>query len=86
MRHGSKHNDGLSSLIHALYLFGVFGAFSVLIDLDHVLVLLEEEIPITAHSLITYAGRPLHLPVLIVIGAVCIYSLASLYRLRSHSR
>ena len=69
-------------ILDALLVFGALGLISVLLDVDHVPVLLSKTLPITIQNLIYRAGRPLHYPFLILTGAFCIYSLAHLYRLR----
>ena len=64
----------------ALCIFSICGIVSVLLDLDHVLVLLARGIPITWENLARNASRPLHLPALVVSGVVCIISGALLVR------
>ena len=56
-----------------LLLFCYYGLVSVFLDLDHVIPLLQQGLPITVENLLTRAGRPLHIPILIIIGIVCIY-------------
>ncbi len=80
--YGRTTNKSIVSFVFSLYLFGAFGAASVLIDLDHIPLLLEKELPITAQNLITQAGRPLHLPLVILLGVICLYLAACVYRLR----
>lgn len=82
IKYGKSNNSRISGFVFSLYLFGAFGAASVLIDLDHIPLLVEKGLPITAQNLITQAGRPLHLPLVILLGAVCIYLAACVYRLR----
>ena len=69
-------------ILDALLVFGTLGIISLLLDIDHVPVLLSKALPITVQNLIYRAGRPLHYPVLILTGIILIYSLAHLYRLR----
>lgn len=71
-----------SKVLDALLVFGALGLASVLIDIDHVPVLLSKSLPITVQNLIYRAGRPLHYPFLILTCAFCIYCFAHLYRLR----
>lgn len=47
------------------------GAFGVLYDLDHILVLWARGLPITLDNLMYKAGRPLHIPILLVCSAAC---------------
>ena len=64
------------------FLVGLFcGVVAVAIDVDHLLVLWWEGKAITLTNLVTQAGRPLHFPVLLVLGVVCIYTLARVNRL-----
>jgi hypothetical protein len=69
-----------AGIIHALLVFGAFGSIGVLIDLDHIPVLLQKGLPITAENLINHAGRILHIPVFILVGVLCLISLALVYR------
>jgi len=81
-----KHGSNLFStheVLDALLVFGACGALSVLLDYDHVPVLIAKGLPITAENLITQAARPLHYPLLILLGIVCLYTLSRLARLRS---
>ena len=57
------------------------GVAAVAIDVDHLLVLWWEGKAITLTNLVTQAGRPLHFPVLLILGVVCIYTLARVDRL-----
>lgn len=68
----------LARLIQALYIIGVCGACGVLIDLDHVLVLVVRGLPITWENLLTRAGRPLHLVAVLVSGGAFV-ALNALY-------
>jgi hypothetical protein len=54
-----KH-DYLSRFISSLFGIGVFGVFSLSIDLDHIPPLLAAGLPITLHNLSTASSRPLH--------------------------
>ena len=64
----------------ALLVLSVSGACSVGLDLDHVLVLLWKGIPLTWENLARHAGRPLHIPVLVVACTGSIVSGALLVR------
>jgi hypothetical protein len=68
---------------NALLVFGSCGALGVLVDVDHAYVLLQKALPITASNLIYNAGRPWHLPLLLVLGALCCLAGAHVYRLRA---
>ena len=57
------------------------GIVAVAVDVDHLLVLWWEGKAVTLTNLVTQAGRPLHFPVLLILGVVCIYTLARLDRL-----
>jgi hypothetical protein len=70
-----------SRLGYALLVFGICGIASVLLDLDHIVVLVQKGLPITIENLATRAGRPFHIPVLVVLGALCGYRGARLHRL-----
>lgn len=53
--------------------FGLGGGIAgVALDLDHFLVLWWMGLPITWENLARYAGRPLHIPALVVSGALCL--------------
>ena len=53
--------------------FGFIGGLaSVALDLDHILGLWLKGLPITWENLATQAGRPLHIPALVVSGVVCV--------------
>lgn len=65
------------------FIFGVLGAISVLLDLDHVWVLFWEKVPITIENLGTRAGRPFHWPSVMVSGGLCLISWAYHIRLLS---
>ena len=63
-------------------LVGLFcGVAAVAIDVDHLFVLWWGGTPVTLTALVTQAGRPLHFPVLFILGIVCIYTLARVNRL-----
>ncbi|MFH2021426.1 MAG: hypothetical protein ABIJ34_08500 [archaeon] len=85
MKNDIRHTIYNSDAIHALCVFGAFGVLGVLIDLDHFPGLIWKNISINTQNLLTYAGRPLHIPLLIFFGLLCIYSGASLYRLHPRS-
>ena len=69
-------------VIDAFLVFGIFGAISVLLDLDHIPILFQKGLPITAENLINHSARDLHLPILILVGLLCCVSFASVYRFR----
>jgi len=62
--------DILVGIHKALFVFGVFGLFGILYDLDHLLVLIQKSIPITLDNVISYGTRVLHFPVLLGYGLV----------------
>ena len=54
-------------------IFGlVSGGASVVLDLDHLAALWWKGLPITWENLARHAGRPLHVPALVVSGAFCL--------------
>ena len=55
---------------HALIAFLFFGSVGVLIDIDHVLVLIYKGVEINMVNLTTQAGRPLHWLAVYVSGAI----------------
>ena len=57
-------------LHRAFFVFGMFGLFGVLYDLDHLVVPLQKGIPITLDSVATFGTRILHFPILLVCGIV----------------
>lgn len=76
----------LYRLIQAFYIIGICGAASVLLDLDHVCVLLVKGLPITWENLARQAGRPLHIPTVVAIGIICLVEHTRLYRLLARDR
>ena len=76
-------NRWLAGCIKALYIFGVCGAFSVLHDADHIMVLVAKGLPITWENLLTQSGRPFHKLIMLGCGLVCVIRL-SLYSGRSN--
>ena len=62
------------SKMKKLYVFIYSGLVSVLIDLDHFLVLENRNLPFTLENLNSVAGRPLHIPILIVFFVLFIVS------------
>jgi len=71
----------LGRLIEAFFVIGLCGACGVLIDLDHVLVLLVKGIPLTWENLARQAGRPFHIPAVVVCGVLCLIGHTRLHRL-----
>ena len=69
-----------SKVYLTLLLFGVYGSLSVLLDVDHVIVLVQKSIPITLTNLDTLAGRPLHIPVIVLCWACVGYHYTRYYR------
>lgn len=74
-----------SRYISKFLLGGIFGVFSVSLDLDHVLVLLVKKVPITFFNLSTQAGRPFHIPIVILCWFGCFYYGAYMYGLFRHT-
>ncbi len=72
--------------VHTLWVGILGGIISVAIDVDHLLVLWWEGTPVTLTSLVTQAGRPFHIPALIISGALCVAAFAYCYRLLSVQR
>ncbi|MBS3146263.1 hypothetical protein J4471_01050 [Candidatus Woesearchaeota archaeon] len=60
-----------------LAVFLISGLSSVAIDLDHFIVLEQKGLPITLFNLNMFAGRPFHIPILIIIAIYLLYSLKS---------
>lgn len=83
IKNGFKSYTRIMDTIYTFCLVWFFGIISVLLDLDHFFVLFQKKIPYTATNLITKAGRPLHIFVIYLIGIICIYFFASVYRLRN---
>jgi len=75
---------GLASIvkdISTLYVFISLGIIGILVDADHLIVLVVKDIPITLANLNTQAGRPLHLPFLFFVWGMCICYGTYYYRL-----
>jgi len=70
----------------ALARFGTLGLVGVLLDLDHLPVLVWKRLAITPENFLHNAGRPLHWPALVGCGLYCGYRVASLHRLRHRTR
>ena len=68
--------------LEPLFIILISGIVSVAVDLDHIIVLLTKGLPITLVNLATQAGRPLHIPLVVVSGIVCVISLSRFIRLR----
>jgi len=56
--------------MHYLKIFLIAGISSVMLDLDHFIILDLKNLPFTLFNLNTMAGRPLHIPILIILFAV----------------
>lgn len=54
--------------------------FGWLVDLDHVLVLVQKGLPITTVNLLTQAGRPAHWPAFFVSISLCCLTGAYYFR------
>lgn len=55
------------------WLVGVLGfILACIVDLDHLVVLIQKGIPISWKALATEAGRPAHVPLFFIVGLVCI--------------
>lgn len=57
------------------------GIISLLLDVDHLLLLWWKNLPVTFVNLTTQAGRPLHIPALLVVSAFYIYCVSRIDRL-----
>ena len=67
--------------VHTLWV-GLLGGFiAVAIDVDHLVVLWREGTPVSLANLVAQAGRPLHIPVLVISGILCVCAFARCYRL-----
>ena len=64
----------------ALLVLVTCGAISVGLDLDHVIVCVARGVPLTWENLARHAGRPLHIPALVVACLGSVVSSASLVR------
>lgn len=71
----------LAGLCVALFVFGVCGACSNGLDVDHPVGLVWKGLPLTWENLCTRAGRPLHIPTLVIVGCLCLVGHARFYRL-----
>lgn len=71
----------IDARIYTLYIGILGGIASLALDVDHLFILWREGIPVTLNSLVTLAGRPWHIPVLIGSGILCIGAFAYNYRL-----
>jgi len=67
--------------IYTLFIGILGGITSLALDVDHLFVLWREGIPVTLNSLVTLAGRPWHIPVLVISCIFCIGTFAYNYRL-----
>jgi len=63
-------------------IFIIAGISSVLLDLDHFIILDLKNLPFTLFNLNTMAGRPLHMPILISLFAIF---LIEFYKVSKHS-
>ena len=65
---------------HAFFYFWIFGAISVLLDLDHFIQVYKDGLEINLENLALHGTRTLHIPILILAGALCIVTGALLLR------
>ena len=72
--------------IYTLYIGILGGIASLALDVDHLFILWREGIPVTLNSLVTLAGRPWHIPVLVGSCILCVYAFTCLIRLLAHNR
>ena len=72
--------DIRNRFVTAFLIFCICGISGVLLDLDHVLALWYRGLPITWENLVFNAGRPLHIPAMLVSGLVCVILCALLVR------
>ena len=73
-------------LAQALFIIGICGAVSVLLDVDHVLFCIVSGTPITWENLARNAGRPLHIPAVVIVGVLCLIGHARFDRLLERYR
>jgi len=78
-----KKIEPYNKISTAFLIFCLCGSCSLLLDVDHVLSLLWQGIPITLENLNTKASRPLHIPIMFMCLGICIYRFTRLYRLRT---
>jgi hypothetical protein len=56
----------------ALVVFGMFGLFGVLVDLDHIVRVIQLGLPVNLENILSYGSRIFHFPILLVCGlTVC---------------
>ena len=63
--------DRLPGIRDYIFLFGLYWILNGVLDLDHVVVLIRKDLPITAGNLLTEAGRPSHYLGVIIIWIIC---------------
>ncbi|MBS3149627.1 hypothetical protein J4455_02945 [Candidatus Woesearchaeota archaeon] len=58
-----------------VYVFLYSGLISIIVDLDHFIVLILKDLPINLFNLNFLAGRPLHVPLLITLFIIFMSSI-----------
>ena len=59
-----------------LFHLWIFGVASVLLDLDHIISLLQKGLAVNWFNITHLADRPLHLPLLFLVGFMCCIAFA----------
>lgn len=58
-----------------ILIFLYSGLISIIVDLDHFIVLILKNLPFNLFNLNYFAGRPFHIPLLVVLFIIFIHSL-----------
>ena len=58
-----------------IIIFLYSGLISIIVDLDHFIVLTLKDLPFNLVNLNFFAGRPFHMPLLVVLFIIFIHSL-----------
>lgn len=76
----STNNNRCCRFVAALLVLLTSGISGLLLDVDHILVLWIRGLPVTLENLAFNAGRPLHVPTMLVSGLVFFICYALLVR------
>jgi hypothetical protein len=76
----TKKRRKMSSVryITALFIIGIFGSLGVLLDIDHLIAVVDQGLPVTLFNLSHHGSRFAHLPVLVSSGVVLCIALTYL--------
>ena len=75
-----KGCDTIAELRRAFFYFWIFGGISVLLDLDHLIVLYQNGLEFNLENIANHGTRTLHIPILILSGCICVVTFALLLR------